>query len=272
MNGPSVGKNLRSQTSILLEELRHGRYQLRDVHILDASSNSQKVSAFLPHTRELLSTCANCEVLVEHVSVMSVSNSMVCLSVILSTNRATHVLILVENTGGAGNWSMEFTVTRTRSTRPAWAVFRVRPMVRPRSPVNALRRCRLCSTCVGAIAARAYRTAFPLRTRNAAWRERAARSTKWQVRLYPYTYGSTLSCIETPRIMWDTVCNVQAAWCGATATIWASAGARACAAPPLSLMRHPIAHRLHPRAAAHSPAAHAGRDGGSTLLGRNRSR
>lgn len=87
------------------------------------------------------------------------------------------------------------------------------------------------------------------------------------------TYGiCTLSCIENPHIMWDTVCNVQAAWCGATATIWASAGARACAAPPLSLMRHPIAHRLHPRAAAHSPAAHAGRDGGSTLLGRNRSR
>jgi len=28
---------------------------------------------------------------------------------------------------------------------------------------------------------------------------------------------------------------VQAAWCGATATVWASAGARACAAPPLSL-------------------------------------
>jgi hypothetical protein len=133
----SVGKNLRSQTSILLEELRHGRYQLRDVHILDASSNSQKVSAFLPHTRELLSTCANCEVLVEHVSVMSVSNSMVCLSVILNTNRATHVLILVENTGGAGNWSMEFTHTDEIDIKASMGFFVCVPWCVPAPPQRA---------------------------------------------------------------------------------------------------------------------------------------
>ena len=45
-----------------------------------------------------------------------------------------------------------------------------------------------------------------------------------------------------------------------------------CWGPAFLSHATPIAHRPHPRAAAHSPAAHAGRDGGSTLLGRNRSR
>ena len=42
-----------------------------------------------------------------------------------------------------------------------------------------------------------------------------------------------------------------------------------CWGPAFLSHATPIAHRPHPRAAAHSPAAHAGRDGGSTLLGRN---
>lgn len=56
-------KKLRSQTSILLEELRHGRYQL----------------AF---TFSFTQLCLHSEVEhVSHVCVSMVSNSMVCLSV-----------------------------------------------------------------------------------------------------------------------------------------------------------------------------------------------
>jgi hypothetical protein len=88
------------------------------------------------------------------------------------------------------------------------------------------------------------------------------------------TYGiCTLSCIENPHIMWDTVCICTSGLVrGHCNRLGQCGGARVRRPASLSLMRHPIAHRPHPRAAAHSPAAHAGRDGGSTLLGRNRSR